>query len=260
MLRTTENLTFKMVLLTGFLINTTQSLNLVCSSSSQTSWGSCALVGSSVSLLSHKLGEDIDNHNTVLRFGWPRLTQVQKNVYGLKQDVAIFRPRSKAFLKLQAHECVSPANDVHPPSQPDSYSNLITLYPQHGALWPVFKRGRKVLRPFMRTCEAQPSNFTEGAKSICALRIPTKFLLQFYSKFCEKKLHGIPPRPMTGAAYATALLLSNVCESVSVFGMADPKFNLDEHSLQIRAEHSLKCEREFMEYLDKTYENFHYIT
>ena len=145
------------VFIVWFLINSAQSHNLVCSPSSQTSWGSCALVGLSASLRRARHGYDIDNYDTVIRFGWPRLTQRYRLVYGLKQDVAIFRPGSKAYLNLQAQECASAAHDVHP-SKLKPKSMKIILYPQYGAFWLRFKHNRKVNRPFMRTCHANPGN------------------------------------------------------------------------------------------------------
>ena len=248
----------KIVFIVWFLISSAQSQNLECSPSSLTSWGSCALVGLSSSLLHARHGYDIDKHDTVIRFGWPQLTQKHMFAYGLKQDVAIFRPGSKAYLRLPPQECASAEHDIHP-RKVNPKSVKIIVYPQHGEFWPRFKHGRKENRPVFRGCHTSPVNLTKGSTILCAISIPTKFLLQFYSRFRSLTKHNLPPRPMTGSAYASALLHSKICKTLITYGIADPKFASDEYGLQPGSEHCLKCDSYFMKHLNETYENFRYI-
>ena len=141
----------EVVFIMWFLMYSAQSHNLKCSPSSQTYWGSCALVGLSTSLLHARHGYDIDKHDTVIRFGWPSLSQRHMHAYGLKQDVAIFRPRSNAYQRLPPQECASAEHDVHQ-SKVKPKSVKIIVHAQHGERWPRFKHGRKENGPIFQTC------------------------------------------------------------------------------------------------------------
>ena len=228
----------RLVFLSTFLAEIAQSRSIICSNKKTPSWGRCALVGSSNSLEYERHGVSIDMHDTVLRFGWPDLSHLKKDHYGTKQHVAIFRRPLKdsnlTSIKGPAEDCANAVNDRHANASNRSLPR-ITLYSQPGARWPPQKGGK----PLVHTCSNLPSDKSEPGTVLCAVRIPTRFLWRNYSKFKENLL---PPRPTTGLVYATALLLAKVCESLSVYGLANPKYLNNIYGRTMKGHHSINCE------------------
>jgi hypothetical protein len=182
------------------------------------SWGTCALVGLGDNVLKSSHGQDIENHDVVIRLGQVQIRGFERHI-GSRTDVVTDRngalkrdQKAHKPLALQAYLCYEEKN---------RYTDS------------------------KRSFSAIPS----AARIRCDAKADSGLQLLYgvYARMSPKR------KPLTGTAYALRLALSGLCNRLDVYGMsADGGGTYFERTALTKEKHSTELDSWILHHLMET--------
>lgn len=207
----------------------------------------CAVVGSGGSLLGSRNGPEIDSHDMVFRFGWPKLEDPLR--VGSKFNVSLFRPNLKFRVDNNRFSC----DCANPRAEVKHFHGALRridggLSPTNAIMFAeYFHHWKKDNRLKTRLWCPLPKYAEEVApckdKCFCSIVLPREEMINFTNEYSA--------RPTSGVTYLLAILRSGLCRHIHTFGIASSTKEVGSIPERIHDVHCLKCEVAYFKRLAK---------